>query len=104
MPAMYTSPVTGSPVICTLRMKVLLIECWVQVLPLSVDTLTWMAPPPPLKSFQETYMFPKLGEEELLSAQPDSPSSKPLECTQKWVQLVGSKGVVDLYPPNVQLP
>src|ERR1041385_4500617 len=49
-------------------------------------------------------MFPKCGEEELLSAQPDSRSSKPLECTQKWLQLFGSKGVLDLYPPSVQLP
>src|ERR1051325_10418656 len=85
-------------------MKLLLIECCVQVLPLSVETLTWMAPPPTLKSFQETYMFPKCGEATLLSAQPDSRSSPPLECTQKWVQLFGSSGVSDLYPPKVQPP
>ena len=59
---------------------------------------------PKLKSFQEIYMFPKKGELGLLSAQPDSRSSPPLLCTQKWVQLFGSSGVVDLYPPRVQLP
>src|SRR5436190_15286876 len=75
-----------------------------QVVPLSVERLTTRAPAPMLKSFQETYMFPKCGEEGLLSAQPDSRSSLPLECTQKWLQLVGSSGVVDLYPPKVQLP
>src|SRR5215469_2771572 len=101
---MYTSPVAKSPVICTSRMKVLVMPCWVQVLPLSVDTRTCRAPPPTLKSFQETYMFPKCGEEGLLSDQPDSRSSPPLLCTQKCVQLFGSSGVVDLYPPNVQLP
>src|SRR6266481_4149892 len=104
MPAMYTLPVAKSPVIWTSRMKLVVIPCWVQVLPLSVDTRTWRAPPPTLKSFQETYMFPKCGEEELLSAQPDSRSSPPLVCTQKWVQLFGSSGVVDSYPPKVQLP
>ena len=57
-----------------------------------------------VKAFQETYMLPKCGEEVLLSAQPDSRSSPPLACTQKWVQLFGSPGVVDLYPPNIQLP
>src|SRR5215467_15654476 len=77
--------------------------CSVQVLPLSVETRT-LRFPPTLKSFHETYMFPKCGEEVLLSAQPDSRSSPPLLCTQKWVQLFGSSGVVDLYPPNVQLP
>ena len=30
-----------------------------------------------LKSFQETYIFPKKGEDGLLSAQPDSRSSEP---------------------------
>src|SRR5438876_1543143 len=97
----------SSPVICTSRMKVLVLATVIsllQVLPLSVERLTTRAPEPMLKSFQETYMFPKLGEEELLSAQPDSRSSKPLVCTQKWVQLFGSSGVVDLYPPRVQLP
>src|SRR5438874_7320652 len=73
-----------------------------QVAPLSVERLTTRAPAPMLKSFQETYMFPKCGEEGLLSAQPDSRSSPPLVWTQKWVQLVGSSGLVDLYPPNVQ--
>src|SRR5436190_14345352 len=88
-------------------MKVLLLATVIsllQVLPLSVERLTTRAPPPILKSFQETYMFPKLGEEESLSAQPDSRSSKPLLWTQKWLQLFGSVGLVDLYPPNVQLP
>src|SRR5207237_4747861 len=75
-----------------------------QVAPLSVERLTTRAPAPMLKSFQETYMFPKCGEEGLLSAQPDSRSSPPAVWTQKWVQLFGSSGVVDLYPPRVQLP
>src|SRR5436190_19118925 len=75
-----------------------------QVVPLSVERLTTRAPAPMLKSFHETYMFPKLGEEGLLSAQPDSRSSPPLGWTQKWVQLFGSSGLVDVYPPNVQPP
>src|SRR5881397_1137653 len=94
-----------SPVICVFRMKVPLLSTVIsllQVLPLSVERLTTRAPAPMLKSFQETYMFPKNGELGLLSAQPDSRSSPPLVCTQKWVQLFGSSGVVDLYPPNVQ--
>src|SRR5438067_9719150 len=73
-----------------------------QVAPLSVERLTTRAPAPMLKSFQETYMLPKNGELGLLSAQPDSRSSNPLVCTQKCVQLFGSSGVVELYPPNVQ--
>ena len=48
-----------------------------QVTPLSVERLTTRAPTPTPKSFQETYMFPKCGEEGLLSAQPDSRSSLP---------------------------
>src|SRR6266853_5683296 len=92
-----------SPVICTSRMKVLVtLTGACHVAPLSVVKVTSRAPPPTLKSFQETYMFPKCGEEGLLSAQPDSRSSPPLECTQKWVQLFGSVGLVDLYPPKVQ--
>src|SRR6266404_4476775 len=94
-----------SPVICTSRMKVLVtLTGACHVAPLSVVKVTSRAPPPTLKSFQETYMFPKCGEEGLLSAQPDSRSSPPLLWTQKWLQLVGSSGVVDLYPPKVQLP
>src|SRR6476661_9509729 len=94
-----------SPVICTLRMKVLVLltttgAC--HVAPLSVEKVTSRAPWPILKSFQETYMVPKCGEEGLLSAQPDSRSSPPLGWTQKWVQLFGFSGVLDLYPPNVQ--
>src|SRR4029453_12732093 len=75
-----------------------------QVLPLSVERETKMFALGALKSFQEMYIFPKCGELGLLSAQPDWRSSPPLVCTQKWVQLFGSSGVVDLYPPNVQLP
>src|SRR5882672_12424700 len=96
-----------SPVICTSRMNgVPLVICTglCHVAPLSVEKVTSRAPPPTLKSFQETYMFPKCGEEVLLSAQPDSRSSPPAVCTQKWVQLFGSSGVVDWYPPRVQLP
>src|SRR5262249_58447284 len=76
MLATYTSPVTKSPVICTSRKKVLLSWCGVQVRPLSVETRTKRAPPPILKSLYETYMCPKKGEDVLLSAQPDSRSSK----------------------------
>src|SRR5580704_9801713 len=106
MPAMYTSPVTTSPVICTLRMKVAPETTCVgldHVRPLSVERTTKRQPPAPqktLKSFQETYMFPKWGEDGLLSAQPDSRSAEPSLNTQKWVQLFGSSGVVDLYPPR----
>ena len=50
-----------------------------QVRPLSVERLTKMSALGALKSFQETYMFPKWGEAGLLSAQPDSRSSKPPE-------------------------
>src|SRR4029453_1022323 len=88
-----------SPVICVLRMKVLVLATVIallHVLPLSVERLTTKAPAPTLKSFQETYMFPKKGEAGLLSAQPDSRSSPPLGGTQKWVQLFGSDGSVDL--------
>src|SRR4029453_4847633 len=38
----------------------------------------------------------------LLSVQPDSRSSSVLVATQKWLQLSGSQGVVDLYPPTGQ--
>src|ERR1051325_11245502 len=101
---MVPSP-EASPVICTLRMKELVTLIGARhVAPLSVENVTWRAPPPTLKLFQETYMFPKCGEEGLLSAHPDSLSSPPLEWTQKWVQLVGSEGSEDLYPPRVQLP
>src|SRR5215469_4266538 len=95
----------ASPVICTSRMKLLVTligAC--HVVPLSVEKVTWRAPPLTLKLFHETYMCPKNGDDGLLSAQPDSRSSLLLVCTQKWVQLVATKGVVDLYPPNVQLP
>src|SRR6476646_8987492 len=107
IPAMYRYTLTSSPVICTLRIKVPVLATVIsllQVTPLSVERLTTRAPAPMLKSFQETYMFPKCGEEGLLSAQPDSRSSLPLVCTQKWVQLFGSEGLLDLYPPKVQLP
>src|SRR5207247_3942145 len=96
-----------SPVICVLRTKVPLlitVTAGLHVAPLSVEKLSTRAPEPTLKSFQETYIRPKKGEDGLLSAQPDSRSSPPLLCTQKWVQLFGSSGVVDLYPPRVQLP
>src|SRR5258705_11669170 len=80
-----------SPVICTSRMKVLVtLTGACHVAPLSVVKVTSRAPPPTLKSFQETYMFPKCGEDGLLSAQPDSRSSTPLECTQKWFKLPGA--------------
>src|SRR5438874_3678767 len=95
-----------SPVICTSRMKpeLLTVTGACHVAPLSVEKVTSRAPLPTLKSFQETYIRPKNGELGLLSAQPDSRSSPPLVWTQKWVQLFGSSGVVDLYPPRVQLP
>src|SRR6266513_2580472 len=97
----------ASPVICTLRMNAPVLLTFTgacQVAPLSLEKVTWRAPPPTLKLFHETYIRPKNGEDELLSAQPDSRSSPPLECTQKCVQLFGSEGLVDLYPPKVQLP
>src|SRR5260370_42446157 len=72
------------------------------VAPLSVEKVSSRAPLPTLKLFHETYIRAKNGELVLLSAQPDSRSSLPLECTQKCVQLFGSVGVVDLYPPIVQ--
>src|SRR4029453_15126705 len=74
------------------------------VRPLSVERETKMFALGELKSFQEMYIFPKCGELGLLSAHPDSRSSPPLVCTQKWVQLFGSSGVVDLYRPNVHFP
>src|SRR5215213_97081 len=56
MPAMYTSTVSASPVICTLRMKLAVtLTGAFQVAPLSVERVTRSAPPPTLKSFQETY-------------------------------------------------
>src|SRR5438132_5393206 len=92
-----------SPVICVLRMKV----AWVltctgllQVRPLSVERTTKMFALGALKSFQEIYILPKCGEDGLLSAQPDSRSAEPSLKAQKWVQLFGSEGVVDLYAPN----
>src|SRR5206468_11659379 len=94
-----------SPVICTSRMKVpvlITVTAGLHVFPLSLEKLSTNAPEPTLKSFHETYIRPKNGELGLLSDQPDSRSSLPLVWTQKWVQLVGSSGVVDLYPPNVQ--
>ena len=68
-----------SPVIWVLRMKVpvLLTVRRVQVLPLSVEKVTWRAPLPTAKLFQETYIRPKKGDEGLLSDQPDSRSSEP---------------------------
>ena len=102
MPAMYTSPVTLSPVICTLRMKSAPVETCTgldHVTPPSVERTTKMQPPAPhatLKSFQEIYIRPKKGEEGLLSAKPDSRSAEASLKTQKWVQLFGSEGVVDL--------
>ena len=71
MPAIYTSPVTLSPVICTSRTNVAPLLTWIgllQVAPLSVDRTTKMSALPKLKSFQEIYMFPKKGELGLLSA------------------------------------
>src|SRR5437773_5051597 len=92
-----------SPVICTSRTKVAPLLTWtglLQVAPLSVERTTKMSALPKLKSFQEIYMFPKKGELGLLSAQPDSRSAEPSLKAQKWVQLFGSPGVVDLYPPS----
>src|SRR5436190_19704086 len=95
----------ASPVICTSRMKLLVrLTGACHVAPLSVEKVTSRAPMPTLKLFHETYIRPKNGDDGLLSAQPDSRSSLPLVCTQKCVQLVAVKGVVDLYPPKVQLP
>src|SRR5437899_12132831 len=97
----------ASPVICTSRMKVLVLLTFTgacQVAPLSLEKVTWRAPLPTLKLFHETYIRPKNGDDGLLSAQPDSRSSPPLVWTQKCVQLFGSVGLVDLYPPKVQLP
>ena len=54
------------------------------------------APHATLKSFQEIYIRPKKGEDGLLSAKPDSRSAEDSLKTQKWVQLFGSQGVVDL--------
>src|SRR5438132_11701698 len=92
-----------SAVICVLRMKV----AWVltctgllQVRPLSVERTTKMFALGALKSFQEIYMFPKNGGLGLLSAQPDSRSAEPSLKAQQWVQLFGSSGVMDLYPPR----
>src|SRR5713101_9737014 len=101
MLAMYTSPVARSPVIWTSRKKVV-VTCpsLVQVAPLSVEKRTKRAPPPRLKSFQETYIRPKNGEDGLLSAQPDSRSAEDSLKTPKWVQLLASAGAVDLYPPR----
>src|SRR6266576_2412185 len=100
MPAIYTSPVTLSPVIWTSRMNVAPLLTWIgllQVAPLSVERTTKMSALAKLKSFQEIYMFPKKGELGLLSAQPDSRSAEPSLKTQKWVQLAGegSDGVAD---------
>src|SRR6266536_6253597 len=92
-----------SPVICVLRTKVgwvLTITALLQVRPLSVERTTKMFALGALKSFQEMYMFPKKGELGLLSAQPDSRSAENSSNAQKWVQLFGSSGVVDLYPPR----
>src|SRR5437764_12817535 len=95
----------ASPGVCTTRTKLLVrLTRACHVAPLSVEKVTWRAPPPTLKLFHETYMRPKNGDDGLLSAQPDSRSSLPLVCTQKWVQLFGSVGLLDLYPPNVQVP
>src|SRR5919197_3148983 len=78
MPAMYTAPPPAiSPVICTSRMKVpvlLTVTGLCHVAPLSLEKVTTRAPLI-LKSFHETYMRPKKGEDGLLSAQPDSRSS-----------------------------
>ena len=77
-PAMYTSPVARSPVIWTLRIKVLCcsrIPGLCHVAPLSAAKVTESAPAPTLKSFHETYIRPKKGEDGLLSAQPDCRSS-----------------------------
>src|SRR5439155_14256058 len=81
MPAMYTSPVTRSPVIWALRMNVappLTSTGLLQVAPPSVEWALKMSALGKLKSFQETYIVPKKGEDGLLSAQPDSRSSKVL--------------------------
>src|SRR5213596_2544440 len=96
MPAIYTSPVTLSPVIWTSRMNVAPLLTWIgllQVAPLSVERTTKRSALGKLKSFQEIYMFPTKGEVGLLSAEPSLKA-------QKWVQLFGSHGVVDLYPPR----
>ena len=49
-------------------------------------------------------MFPKCGEEGLLSAQPDSRSSLRRCERRNGSSYLGPSGLVDLYPPNVQLP
>ena len=61
MPAMYTAPVTLSPVIWTSRMKTALMTSYrgIQVAPLSLEQTTKRAPPPTSKLFQETYIRPK---------------------------------------------
>ena len=46
------------------------------MLPLSVEKVTLRAPLPTAKSFQETYIRPKKGDDGLLSDQPDSRSSE----------------------------
>src|SRR4029453_3799793 len=90
MPAMYTVPVTRSPVICTSRASVPGLTCigLCHVAPLSVEKVTNKQPMlgpqvPTLKLFQEKYMRPKKGEDGLLSAQPDSRSSEELVGMQK---------------------
>ena len=61
-----------------------------QVLPLSVERGNEERLDRRLKSFQETYMFPKKGEDGLLSAQPDSRSSPTAGVNARiWVQLLG---------------
>ncbi len=82
MPAMYTVPLPDrSPVICTSRMKVLALVTVTRGVPSGAvvsgegDDESAL---PTLKSFQETYIRPKKGEDGLLSAQPDSRSSPPL--------------------------
>src|SRR6266403_2139316 len=70
-----------------------------QVTPLSVERTTEMGGPALLKSFQETYIRLAKGEDGFWSTTPDSRSALPSLKMQKWVQLFGSEGVVDLYPP-----
>src|SRR4029077_11165813 len=103
MPAMYMVPLPDmSPVICTSRMKpaLLTVVGVLQVAPASVENVSIRAPAPTLKSFHEIYSRPKNGELGLFSTQPDSRSAEPSLKAQKCVQLFGSPGVVDLYPPK----
>src|SRR5215467_1678929 len=80
MPAMYIVPLPDmSPVIWVLRMKVAVLLTVIgacHVAPLSVEKVTWRAPLPTAKLFQDTYIRPKKGDAGLVSDQPDSRSSE----------------------------